>query len=363
MNKALKAVMIAAAAAGIAGCTGEPDQPLELNLEQSTFVFKPWNPDGSHLSTVKGKLLMGDAPVANAVLHVGENNRSISTGEDGSFEILLDQSLLGQKSLRVESLENAAVNGKPIETAAMQNPAVSAALQVQYPIVVHSAEVSREDPGQMVVQGQIMADESVNYFKLDKFRIAGTVKDASGRPVQGAVVWIDRDGGEGFAKSTPTDAQGRYEMFYVPEDEDTYLSVTTNGGRVKYTLPPDKVYHFPEETSIEIDIVLPQEGTVIEDRPPTLVSRTASGGLYLGILAGLEAPRDVAYTITIPDAGGRFTITVPKEIWDEQPAFFETSMTKFVEEELKPGDTVPASFIEPEPNAARGIRAELKAAS
>ncbi len=199
----------------LAGCTGAPaeEQKLQIRMDQTSFILKKWNTDGSHRSGATGQLVMGDKPVANAVLHVGESKRNITTKEDGSFEILLDQSLLGQTRVEVASLEGATVEGKPIPQDRAKDRDVSTALQVQYPIVIESEQVSPEDPEKMIVQGRIIADKDVSaaYFKLNKFQISGILKDADGKPVQGAAVWFDRD-------------------------EDTYLTVTTNGNTIKYTL-------------------------------------------------------------------------------------------------------------------------------
>ncbi|MDG0791579.1 carboxypeptidase-like regulatory domain-containing protein [Cohnella ginsengisoli] len=183
------------------------------------------------------------------------------------------------------------------------------------------------------MHARIVSDpgDVVTFFQVDKYRIGGKVTNADGTPVKDAVVWIDRDEGEGFGKSTPTDAEGRYELYYLPEQEEgTNLSVTI--GTTRYTLPENRVFHIPEETSVQINITLPSEGTVIDDKPPTLVSVTSPGAMYTGVLAGLRVPEGTRYTVTIPDKEGRFVLTVPKTVWDTKPRFFETKMTRFVED-------------------------------
>jgi hypothetical protein len=362
-----KAAILFLLAAILAGCTDsksdKQNQDFQLKVDQSVFSLKQWKSDGSHRSSISGTFMQGDQPVAKAVLHAGNSKRDIETGEDGSFQILLDQSLLGETKMHVISLDNATINGKPIpQDQAEKGKAVSSALNVYYPIEINSTTVSTQDPDQTEIKGRLMADKtaSVAFFQEDKFQIAGLVKDADGQPIQGATVWIDRDAGEGFAKSTPTDENGYYSMYYLPEeDEDTNLTVAYNS--VRYTLPAQKVFHFPGDTSLTVDITLPREGTVIDDKPPTLVSHTASGALYLGLLVGLDVAEDVKYTVTIPDGEGKFTLTVPTKVWEQNPTFFETNMSKFIEKEkFQAGDSLPSSFIEIEQDAPRNIKGELK---
>jgi hypothetical protein len=354
-------------AAVLAGCTdsksNKQDQDFKLTVEQTSFSLKQWKSDGSHRSSIGGTFMQGNQPVANAVLHAGNSKRNIETGDDGSFQILLDQSLLGETNVQVISLDHATINGKPIpQDQADKGIALSSALNVYYPIKIISTTVSAQDPDKTEIKGRLIADKtaSVAFFQEDKFKIAGHVKAMDGKPVQGAIVWIDRDRGEGFAKSTPTEDNGYFSMYYLPEqDEDTNLTVDYKS--VKYTLPANKVFHFPENTSLNIDITLPREGTVIEDKPPTLVNHTAPGALYVGMMVGLDVENDVSYKVTIPDAEGNFTMTVPTKVWEGNPTFFETNMSKFIEKDkLKPGDSVPSSFIEMEPDAARNIKSEPK---
>ena len=50
------------------------------------------------------------------------------------------------------------------------------------------------------------------------------LKDAEGKPVQGATVNLRRDGVEGFSMSTPSDNNGKYTMYYLPEEDENHYS-------------------------------------------------------------------------------------------------------------------------------------------
>lgn len=322
-----------------------------LALERDSFALKQWKHDGSHMTATSGTLKLGDVPVAGAVIHAGASKRDIVTKDDGSFELTVDRSLLSETPVKVVAVDQARAGGQPLdEQAAGALLAAEASYSVYYPIeILRTADAPGKD-GEVEVHARIVSDpgDVVTFFQVDKYRIGGKVTSADGTPVNDAVVWIDRDEGEGFGKSTPTDADGRYELFYLPEqDEGTNLSVTI--GTTRYTLPDNRVFHIPEETSVQINITLPSEGTVIDDKPPTLVSVTSPGAMYTGVLAGLRVPEGTSYTVTIPDKEGRFVVTVPKAVWNTKPRFFETKMTRFVEDRLLGwGDTLPAGFLQAE---------------
>lgn len=335
-----------------------PDSDIRIELTQTDFKLVPWSWNGSHLITVNGRLLAGGLPVENAVVRSDYGKKKIATDRDGRFQVMIDRSLLADTAVRVISADEAKVSGKPLDKRTTERLLAAAVhYRVFYPIEVSKVEPSAGDRRLVNVHARIVAggERAVSFFQVDKYRINGKVRDADGNPVKDAVVWLDRDEGEGFAKSTPADENGEYQLFYLPEDVETNLTVTI--GKKRYTLPKGKVMYIPRDTSVSIDITLPREGTVIDDKPPSLVCRTAKGAMYTGIIAGIDVPDGTSYTVTIPDREGRFVLTVPKEVWDRNPTFFETHLTKFVDQEevLKPGDVLPAGFVTPSSRDPKNI--------
>jgi len=336
----------------------------ELQLKEHAFTVQQWKTDGSHLATVKGRLLYGGKPVAGAVLQAGPNGRHLETAEDGSFEFLLDKSRIAEKQVKVVSLDKARIGGKPLSgKAAKELAQLTATYQVYFPIEVTRVDDALTKPGHKAVHARLIfpAGDIFSFFRVDKYLVSGKVTDADGNPVKDAVVWLDRDNGEGFGKSTPTDENGAYRMFFLPEDEATNLTVVV--GRERYTLPEGKFLKIPRGTSVAINIRLPREGRIISTDPPNLIVKTMDGALYTGIMPGLEVPPGVEYTITIPDREGRFVVTVPQEVWEKRPAFFETYLTTFIErkEVLKEGDPLPSGMIRPGAEDPRHIRAKIAA--
>ncbi|MFD0669928.1 hypothetical protein [Cohnella sp. GCM10027633] len=321
-----------------------------IELERTSFVVKTWKSDGAHLAAVKGKLTLDGRPVANAVLRAEAQGRTIRTREDGSFELDVDRSILANKHVNVMSVAEATIDGKPIgREEADRIRSAASAISIYHPIEVTRVEPSDKDASQVKVHARFMigTGDRISFFQVDKYRISGQVADADGKPVKDAIVWIDRDSGEGFAKSTPTDRNGIYEMYYWPEEEETNLTVIV--GSRRYELPDGKAFILPRNTSVDIRIRLPRTGSVIDDNPASLVSTTSKGATYAGLIAGLDVPPGTPYAVTIPDRQGRFVLTMPKDAWDKHPNFFETRLTKFVPQDkiLKAGDELPFDFAQP----------------
>jgi len=321
-----------------------------IELEQTSFTARSWQSDGSHLAAIKGKLKFGEQPVANALLQAGAQGRTILTGEDGSFEMLVDRSLIVSKPVRVVSVDDAKVSDKPLENEEADSVLTAAStIRVYHPIEVTKVVPSGTDASQVKVHARfrIETGDRISFFRVNKYRISGQVLDADGGPVQDAIVWIDRERGESFAKSTPTDRNGKYEMYYWPEEEETNLTVIV--GTRRYELPEGRALMIPRNTSVDIRIRLPKTGSVIDDRPANLVCTTLKGAMYTGLLAGLDVPPETPYTVTIPDWHGRFVLTVSQDAWEKRPLFFETLLTKFIErgEILKAGDELPVGFVQP----------------
>ncbi|MEB3102740.1 carboxypeptidase-like regulatory domain-containing protein [Ferviditalea candida] len=324
----------------------KPQAVVEFQLDQTFFEAKPWRQDLSHMDTVHGRLRVNGEPVVNAQLEA--NKHLLETGKDGTFEINLDRSALSKIPVHIKSLEKATISGQPVGKQVQQElMSRTENVYVYYPINIQQVRPSAKDPGRVEVHGRVTVPEDTVFptIKLDKYAIYGVVKDHAGNPVKNAVVNIRRDGVEGFAKSLPSNDKGEYIMYYIPEgDEEIYLNVYV--GNQHYTLPENRVYHFPEGMSIETNITLPKEGTVIQDYPPTLVSKAAPGQLYLGTFIGLSVSDDVAYTVTVPKADGSFIVTLPKTVWDQKPLFYETNMSKFTLKPLSPGDPLPSTEIQ-----------------
>ena len=245
---------------------------VELKLDQTALEIKAWNIDNSHMTPIQGKLLVNGEPVVHATIQ--SNQRTIETDDIGTFNLLLDQSVISKTSISVKSLDQATMAGKPIaDDVKAKLMSQKAEIQVYYPIKITKVEPATNNPEHVSVHAQAVVpaskDSSFPAIEVDKYAIYGLVKDHAGNPVENAIVNIRRDGVEGFAKSDSSNKNGEYILYYLPEEDEIYLNVHV--GDKTYTFPQDKVIFFPEETSIKMDITLPKEGNVLQDYPPYLV--------------------------------------------------------------------------------------------
>lgn len=332
---------------------------VSLMLEQNQFPYENWKMESTHQKLVKGKLLVDNNPVVDAVIQVS-NKRKTTTNSNGEFSILLDTNIIERDIVHVTSLDHATVNGKPLpEQTKKELLSTEQELIVYFPIEINQVEVNQEDNSLVDVYAHavLKGEEEYPRFGVEKFPIIGTIKDANGKPVEGATVNIRRDGVEGFSMSEPSDKNGEYAMYYIPEDDENhYLNVYIPSENVTYTLPEGKAFLFPDDFGIKLDIVLPKEGTVIKDEPPTLVATGAKGALYKGVLIGINTGDAVDYTITVPKRDGSFVVTLPKEVWETNPTFYQINYRGYSENEINLGDPIPSDFLPlPEENEPNNI--------
>ncbi|QGQ45967.1 carboxypeptidase-like regulatory domain-containing protein [Metabacillus sediminilitoris] len=320
------------------------DATLELNRNE--FSITAWELDNSHMETVKGKILVGDEPVENVLVKVSEK-RNVHTNKNGEFRLMVSRNILEKKSIHVVNADKAKIDGKFVDNQIKDSLlTLEKSISVHYPIEIDQVIENEKDKKLVDVHATVVLKEGQEYpaFGVIKYKISGTIKDADGKPAVGATVNFRRDGVEGFTMSDPSNDNGEYVIYYIPEDEENhYMNVLYKGKT--YTLPENKAYLFPEDIGVNINITLPKEGTVIEDKPPTLVSTTDSGALYTGTLIGVNLDKDVKYFINIPNRDGTFVLTLPKSEWDKNPTFFQTKFMDFLEEGKKSGDVIPSEFI------------------
>ena len=330
-----------------------------LQLEKTDLTVTSWKIDNSHMETITGKVLLGDSPVENAIVQI-TNKRNVHTDNKGEFTFSVNRNNLDEKSIHVVNVDNAKVNGKEIKKQIKENLlGLEEDVLIHYPIDIDKVVENAKDKNLVDVHARVILDEEHDYpaFGPEKYKVGGTIKDAEGNPVEGATINMRRDGVEGFTMSDPSTKTGEFAMYYVPEDDENHYFYVHHKGTT-YTLPPNKVYVFPDDISVNIDITLPAEGTIIEDKPPTLVTTTAPGALYKGTLIGLNVDESVKYTINIPNRDGTFVVTLPKTEWEKEPTFFQTSFRDFLLEAKKAGDLINSDFIPaPKENEPRDIKA------
>ncbi|RIE03685.1 carboxypeptidase-like regulatory domain-containing protein [Cohnella faecalis] len=324
--------------------TDEGSSAVSIAIDQSALAVQSWKMDNSHVVPVAGKVLSDGQPVSGVEVNLA-GKRNVTTSEDGSFEFMVDRSIPQTLSVSVTSAEQAAIAGKSVgQSAKTALLAAKSSVDIYYPVQVVDVKASANDPEAVEVHARAVVEEGQDFpvTALYNYAIRGTVKAADGSPVKDAIVSFVRDNGEGWSRSEPSNDKGEYVLYYSPE-EDEDLSLNVHVGETKYSLPENRVYRFPEDTSVQTDITLPAEGNIITDKPPTLVSQAAEGAVYWSVMIGVNA--DSPYTVTLPDKDGSFVLTISKKAWEQAPSFFETRVSRFLLKPIAAGDTVSSADI------------------
>jgi hypothetical protein len=314
-----------------------------LKLAENNFAASGWKADNSHHKTVIGTLTVNGKAVVKAMLQISDK-RKMETNEKGEFTLMVDTNMIEKAIIRVISLDEATIDGEKVDGKTKEELLTQKeTLTVYHPISVDKVETNIENSSlvNVYVKAETGKDDQFPKFGVEKFSIAGSIKDSSGNAVEGATVNIRRDGVEGFSMSNPSDKEGKFALYYIPEDDENHIFyVHLPSKDVTYTLPQGKTFLFPGDHGVNIDITLPKEGTIIDDKPPTLVTTTAPGALFKGILIGVNVDENVAYSVSVPKRDGTFMVTLPKTEWEKSPTFFETLYRGFHLEEIKPGDVL-----------------------
>jgi hypothetical protein len=177
---------------------------------------------------------------------------------------------------------------------------------------------------------------------LYTYQLRGTVTNAAGAPVRGAVVvtrTLERDF---WTMSTPSDAQGRYVSFFTAADttgaDPVALNFQVALGDSSYATAANANPRFKRLRSATMDLRLPGSGTRLA------VPTTASypGAIYQGMLVGVSAGGRVLRPLSArwPDRNGRFALVLPASARGKLVRVWQNQRTFFSRIEARPGGPV-----------------------
>src|SRR5207249_955400 len=165
---------------------------------------------------------------------------------------------------------------------------------------------------------------------LYTYRLGGTITDAAGKPVQGAVVVGRTNDRDFWTFSAPSDADGHYtSLFHASDelDEDPVpINIGVALGQTSYGGNLGTATNFKRNQSATLDIQL-RAGTAYTIAKPNSYAGAIYEGPAVGVAAGGHVVKPVAEHW--PDAKGRFTMTLPASVrgktvsfWQSQRLFF-----------------------------------------
>jgi hypothetical protein len=201
----------------------------------------------------------------------------------------------------------------------------------------------RQPNGTIVVTGRLVgADgQAPPLVHLQTYQLQGTITDASGKPVEGAVVitrTLDRDF---WTHSSASDANGHYTSFFSASDEanddPVPLSVGVAYGNVSYGGVTGTNAPFKRLRSSTLNIRLGSGTSYTLGAPSPYVGAVYSG-LVVGVLAGGKVVKPIA--ARWPDAHGAFAITLPASARGKTLRFWENQRQFFSRFAARPGGPV-----------------------
>ncbi len=305
------------------------------------LALKPWDANTSNQQDAKGTLVVGNSPVAGAKISVDGYVIPAATADDGSFTYPVDITMARRHVARVADASGATVGGKALsaaDQAALQG--VSGGFSVGY--TVDRVKTSVNKDGSIRVTGRVAdtAGTPPPIVGLYTYQLEGTITDAAGKPVQGAVIVTRTNDRQFWTFSSASDATGHYTSFFSASDQSTddpvpyILNVAI--GATNYVYGPQ--ISFARTRSARMDIKLPTAGGAFA--APTIATKV--GAVYQGLVVGVRANGAVVKPTfeRWPDATGAFSMVLPATLRGKTVTFWQNQRIAYSTVPQLPGDRV-----------------------
>jgi alcohol dehydrogenase (cytochrome c) len=306
------------------------------------LVVRPWLADSSNVRTVVGHVLLNGAPVAGARAVVDGYVVPRATAKNGSFSYDVDITLPQRHVVRVTGLAHATVHGHAL--SAGQQTALAAAsggFSVAYGLRGVTARVQKN--GTVLLRGRVTnsAGTAPPAVRLLTYQLSGTITDAAGKPVQGAVVITRTQDRDFWTHSSATDANGHYTSFFAASDETPAdpvpLAVGVALGSVSYGGNLGVNEPFARLKSATMNIQLGSGVNYTVEKPSSF-----TGAIYSGLVVGVTVGGNVVKPLaeSWPDAKGNFSMTLPASVRNKTLHLWENQRQFFSHFPAKPGGPV-----------------------
>jgi hypothetical protein len=259
------------------------------------------------------------------------------TNANGRFSTDVDITIPQRRILRVVGASSGSVHGHAL--SAGQKSALlgaSGGFTIGYRIAgLHAA---KQRDGSVLVTGRLVGvnGQAPPLVHLLTYQLGGTITDANGKPVQGAVVitrTLDRDF---WTRSSATDANGHYTSFFAASDESgadpVTFSVGVALGSVSYGGVTGVNVQFKRLESATMNVHL-GSGANYTVPPTTSHVGAVYSGLVVGVVSGGRVVKPLAERW--PNARGVFSMRLPASVrgktvrfWENQRQFFSSFVAK-----------------------------------
>jgi hypothetical protein len=310
-----------------------------------TLIVRPWNPNSSNWQFAFGNVFLGKAPVSGVQIRVDGFTLPSLTGSQGGFSYPADITESARHEVRIVGLDRARVGGRKL-TARQQSQlrAVGAGISVGYRLTNLRAKV--QSSGTVLVTGRMSNSAGIapSPVSLYTYRLSGTITDASGKPVQGAVVVARTNDRDFWTFSAPSDADGHYTSVFHASDEldadPVPINVGVALGQVSYGGNLGTVAGFARNRSATLDIQLRGGTSYTLGKPDSF-----AGAIYEGPAVGVAVANTVIKPASArwPDTKGRFSMTLPASMRGRTVSFWQSRRVFFSSFPAVPGGKVDLS--------------------
>jgi PQQ-dependent dehydrogenase (methanol/ethanol family) len=312
---------------------------------QGGLNVKLWDANSSNVQHVTGRILLNGAPVKGAAVAMDGYGIPGVTGANGSFATDVDITIPDRRSLKVISVKGATVHGRPL-TAGQQSAVLGASGGFSVGYAIAGLHAARQSDGGILVTGRLVGAnrQAPPLVRLLTYQLGGTITDASGKPVQGAVVITRTQDRDFWTHSSASDANGHYTSFFSASDETgsdpVSLAVAVAQGNVGYGGNVGTNVNFKLLHSATMNIHL-SAGTNYTVLPPAERVGAVYSGLVVGIVSGGKVVKPLAERW--PSANGTFSMKLPASVRGKTVRFWENLRQSFSSFPARPGGAIDLS--------------------
>jgi hypothetical protein len=305
--------------------------------------IRRWAGDAENVEDVSGQVTLDELPVVGARVQVGDYVLPDATDAEGRFTYPADATLPERHEVTVVDATDARVDGYRL-TPEEQDALAEARGAVQVSYTLADVETAAEGSNVRVSGRVAFADGSAPAgVVLTSFQLSGTVRDADGNPVEGAIVsvrTIDRDF---WTFSEPSDAEGNYVSVFGASDriasDPVPMTVRISVGDQGFSFLLFERVTFARLQSASMDVNLPPEGYALA----LPVTSSYPGAVYEGVLVGAAAADGTMIepvSATWPDESGAFELVLPASAVEAGASLWAGLIEAFQTDEVTPGSEV-----------------------
>jgi hypothetical protein len=292
----------------------------------ASLTIQEWKASSQNAEIVTGRVLLHGQPVQGVGLSVGDYALQSLTGPSGQFSYRIDTTLPARHVVTVTNVKRAKLGGKALSAADRKAlKGVRGGFSVGYQI--QGLHTSRGKGGNVVLTGRAVnaAGAGVPPVALYTYQLSGTITDAAGKPVVGAIVVTRTQDRDFWTFSKPTDANGHYTSVFAASDEGgddpVPLTVQVATGDVSFASGTQTV-KFNALQSATLDVKLPGSPTAVMALP---TPQSYPGAVYEGTIIGVTGPNGFIKPLSEswPDRNGRFRITLPASVRGKKLSVWE----------------------------------------